>query len=66
MWGVSITSPGGLIKYGFEKDAHTILYAFKTVRLFGRDFERFFGVLNEYYQPDAGEPVSSTRVPELE
>jgi putative isomerase len=28
----------------------------KTIRLFGRDFERF-GVLHEYYLPDSGEPV---------
>jgi putative isomerase len=30
--------------------------AIKTIRLFGRDFERF-GALHEYYQPENGEPI---------
>jgi putative isomerase len=44
----------GLAIYGFIKDA--IELTEKTIRLFGRDFERF-GALHEYYQPENGEPI---------
>jgi putative isomerase len=55
IWGVSNYMVfRGLVNYGFEKDAREL--AEKTIRLFGRDFERF-GALHEYYLPDNGEPV---------
>ena len=44
----------GLVRYGYEDDARDL--AEKTIRLFGRDFERF-GALHECYQPDNGEPI---------
>lgn len=55
IWGVSnYLTFQGLWKYGYREDA--IELAEKTVRLFGRDIERF-GALHEYYQPENGEPV---------
>jgi putative isomerase len=44
----------GLVKYGFADEAREL--AEKTVRLFGRDLERF-GAMHEYYQPENGEPI---------
>jgi putative isomerase len=55
VWGVSnYLTFRGLVKYGFTAEARDL--AEKTVRLFGRDFERF-GSLHEYYQPENGEPI---------
>jgi putative isomerase len=44
----------GLVRYGFNDDARDL--AEKTIRLFGRDIERF-GAMHEYYQPENGEPI---------
>ena len=44
----------GFVRYGFQDAAGDL--AIKTIRLFGRDFDRF-GVLHEYYQPENGEPI---------
>lgn len=58
IWGVSnYLTFRGLIKYGYVKEASEL--AEKTIRLFGRDFERFGG-LHEYYQPENGEPILNT------
>ena len=58
IWGISNYMVWrGLVDYGFESDARDL--AEKTVRLFGRDFERF-GALHEYYLPESGEPVLNT------
>jgi putative isomerase len=55
VWGVSnYLTFRGLVKYGFLDEAKDL--AEKTIRLFGRDFERF-GSLHEYYQPENGEPI---------
>jgi putative isomerase len=55
VWGVSnYLVFRGLVKYGFKDEARSL--ADKTVRLFGRDLERF-GALHEYYLPESGEPV---------
>jgi len=55
IWGVSnYLTFRGLLRYGFEDDARDL--AEKTVRLFGRDIERF-GAMHEYYQPENGEPI---------
>ncbi|HBE04028.1 MAG TPA: glycoside hydrolase family 37, partial [Spirochaetia bacterium] len=55
VWGVSnYLTFRGLVKYGFTDDARDL--AEKTIRLFGRDLERF-GALHEYYQPENGEPA---------
>ena len=55
IWGVvNYMTFRGLVKYGFVDDARSL--AEKTIRLFGRDLERF-GALHEYYQPDNGEPI---------
>lgn len=55
VWGVvNYFTFGGLIRYGFVDDARDL--AEKTIRLFGRDLERY-GALHEYYQPDNGEPI---------
>ena len=55
IWGISnYMTFRGLLKYGYHEDARDL--AEKTIRLFGRDFERF-GALHEYYQPENGEPV---------
>lgn len=40
----------GLVRYGFDRDAKEL--AEKTIRLFGRDLERF-GALHEYYRKTA-------------
>ncbi len=44
----------GLVNYGFNDDAREL--ANKTIKLLGRDYERF-GALHEYYLPESGEPV---------
>jgi len=44
----------GFVRCGLNDAARDL--AEKTVRLFGRDFERF-GALHEYYEPDNGEPI---------
>ncbi len=55
IWGVSnYLTFRGLLRYGFEADARAL--AAKTIRLFGRDIERFGG-MHEYYQPENGEPI---------
>lgn len=55
VWGVSnYLTFRGLVRYGFDEDAHQL--AERTIRLFGRDIERF-GALHEYYQPENGEPI---------
>lgn len=55
VWGVSnYLTFRGLVRYGFEQDARQL--AEKTIRLFGRDLQRF-GALHEYYQPENGEPI---------
>ena len=55
VWGISnYLTFRGLLKYGFEKDARELCE--KTIRLFGRDVERF-GCMHEYYSPDDGAPV---------
>lgn len=55
VWGVSnYLTFRGLVRYGFLNDARDL--AEKTIRLFGRDLERF-GALHEYYQPENGEPI---------
>ncbi|MGI8908473.1 MAG: MGH1-like glycoside hydrolase domain-containing protein [Candidatus Sumerlaeaceae bacterium] len=57
VWGVSnYLTFRGLARYGFQKEAREL--AEKTIRLFGRDLERF-GALHEYYQPENGEPILS-------
>jgi putative isomerase len=55
VWGISnYLTFRGLVRYGFHDDAREL--AERTVRLFGRDIERF-GALHEYYQPENGEPI---------
>jgi putative isomerase len=55
IWGISnYMTFRGLLSYGYKEEAKEL--AEKTVRLFGRDIERF-GALHEYYLPDNGEPV---------
>ncbi|MDX2077840.1 MAG: trehalase family glycosidase [bacterium] len=55
VWGISnYMTFRGLVRYGFEDDAREL--AEKTIRLFGRDVERF-GAMHEYYQPENGEPI---------
>lgn len=55
VWGISnYMTWRGLVNYGFEEEAQEI--AGKTIKLFGKDFERF-GTLHEYYQPENGEPI---------
>lgn len=55
VWGVSnYLTFRGLVRYGFDDDAQEL--AERTVRLFGRDIERF-GAMHEYYQPENGEPI---------
>ena len=55
VWGVSnYLTFRGLVKYGLDEEAKDL--AGKTIRLFGRDMERF-GALHEYYQPENGEPI---------
>ena len=57
IWGVSnYLTFRGLVKYGFEDDAAEL--AEKTIRLFGRDIDRF-GAMHEYYQPENGEPITN-------
>lgn len=55
IWGISnYMTFRGFVRYGLNDDARDL--AEKTIRLFGRDLERF-GTLHEYYQPENGEPV---------
>jgi putative isomerase len=55
VWGVSnYLTFRGLVRCGFDDDARAL--AESTIRLFGRDIERF-GAMHEYYQPEDGEPV---------
>jgi len=55
VWGISnYLTFRGLVNYGLDGDARDL--AEKTIRLFGRDIERF-GALHEYYQPENGEPI---------
>lgn len=55
VWGISnYLTWRGLVNYGFKAEAQEL--AEKTIRLFGRDLERF-GTLHEYYQPENGEPI---------
>ena len=55
IWGISnYMTIRGFVNYGLKKDAKDL--AEKTIRLFGRDCERF-GDLHEYYQPENGEPI---------
>ena len=46
----------GLLNYGFKDEAREM--AEKTIRLFGRDYEKS-GTLHEYYNPDNGEPIGN-------
>jgi putative isomerase len=55
VWGISnYMTFRGLVRYGYDDDAR--LLAAATIRLFGRDIERFDG-LHEYYEPENGEPI---------
>ena len=55
IWGVSnYLTFRGLVRYGYKEEAREL--AEKTIRLFGRDIERF-GAMHEYYQPENGEPI---------
>lgn len=55
VWGVvNYLIFRGLVRYGFRDEARDL--AEKTIKLFGRDLERF-GALHEYYQPENGEPI---------
>lgn len=55
IWGISnYLTFRGLLRYGFKDDAAEL--SEKTIRLFGRDLERF-GALHENYQPENGEPI---------
>jgi putative isomerase len=55
LWGIAnYMTFRGFVRYGLLDEARDL--AEKTIRLFGRDFERF-GALHEYYQPDNGEPI---------
>ena len=55
VWGVAnYLTFRGLVRYGFADDAREL--AERTIRLFGRDVERF-GAMHEYYQPENGEPI---------
>jgi hypothetical protein len=55
VWGISNYMVfKGLVKYGYTNEAKEL--AAKTIRLFGRDFEKS-GALHEYYEPETGEPL---------
>jgi putative isomerase len=55
IWGIAnYMTWSGLLRYGFEEDAREL--AEKTVRLFGRDIQRF-GAMHEYYEPESTEPI---------
>lgn len=55
VWGISnYLTFRGFARYGLDDAARDL--AEKTIRLFGRDLERF-GVLHEYYDPETGEPI---------
>jgi hypothetical protein len=55
VWGISNYMVfKGLVKYGYTKEAKEL--ANKTIRLFGKDFEKN-GALHEYYEPESGEPL---------
>jgi hypothetical protein len=55
VWGISNYMVfKGLVKYGYTLEAKEL--ATKTIRLFGKDFEKN-GALHEYYEPETGEPL---------
>lgn len=55
VWGiVNYMVFRGFVRYRMDEAAADL--AAKTIRLFGRDYERF-GALHEYYQPENGEPI---------
>ncbi len=55
VWGISnYLVFRGLVNYGYEKEARALALA--TIRLFGRDVERF-GAMHENYIPETGEPI---------
>ncbi len=55
IWGISnYIVFEGLIQYGYDKEAKEL--AEKTIKLFGKDFEKN-GALHEYYEPETGEPI---------
>lgn len=55
IWGISNYMVfKGLTKYGYTAEAKEL--ASKTVRLFGKDFEKN-SALHEYYEPETGEPL---------
>ena len=57
IWGIANYMVfGGLLKYGYEKEAKEIVE--KTVQLFGKDIESC-GKMHEYYNPETGEPVNN-------
>ena len=55
VWGIAnYMVYRSLARYGYRQDAEDLVR--RTIRLFGRDLERF-GTLHENYQPDNGEPI---------
>ena len=55
IWGISNYMVfKGLVDYGYNAEAKEL--ATKTIRLFGKDFEKNGG-LHEYYEPETGEPL---------
>ncbi len=55
VWGISNYMVfKGLLTYGYKVPAKEL--AIKTIRLFGKDFEKD-GALHEYYEPETGEPL---------
>jgi putative isomerase len=55
IWGIAnYLTFRGFVRYDLNDAARDL--ATKTIRLFGRDIERF-GALHEYYQPENGEPI---------
>lgn len=55
VWGISnYMVYKGLVNYKFDLEAKEL--AIKTIRLFGRDFEKN-GALHEYYEPEMGTPI---------
>lgn len=55
IWGITnYMVYRGLVDYKFNVEARELAY--KTIRLFGRDFEKN-GALHEYYEPEQGTPV---------
>lgn len=55
IWGISNYMVfRGLVKYGYDAEAKEL--AAKTIRLFGKDFEKN-DALHEYYEPETGVPL---------